>query len=246
MSVVLITGANRGIGKAITEQYLVRPNTIIIAGVRDTKSPTSLSLKDLKTGSGSKLILVTIASDSETSASEAVAALKSSYGISHIDLVVANAGMGGETVPALNTTVKDLADVYKTNTIGPVLLARATYPLLQKSSNPRFVIVSSVLGSIGAMEQAPMPGLAYGASKAAVNYVAKKIHLEYKDITAFVVHPGWIQTELGNGLATAIGMQSAPDTLEKCIPPLVSIFDKANREEHSGKFLVWDGSTLPW
>ena len=54
----------------------------------------------------------------------------------------------------------------------------------------------------------------YGSSKAALNFLTRKIHQENGELTAFVVHPGWIDTDLGNAGAEATGLVKAPDSLE--------------------------------
>jgi norsolorinic acid ketoreductase len=62
--------------------------------------------------------------------------------------------------------------------------------LLLASKTPRFVVVSTELGSIGFQSQRPIPDVAYGMSKAAVNFFVNKIHPEEEAIIAFPIHPG--------------------------------------------------------
>jgi hypothetical protein len=54
----------------------------------------------------------------------------------------------------------------------------------------------------------------YGSSKAALNFLTRKIHQENAELTAFVVHLGWIDTDLGNAGAEAAVLAKAPDSLE--------------------------------
>ena len=68
----LISGTTRGIGKGLVQSLLQRPNTTIIAGVRDTTAPAALALHDLPKAQNSHLILVRLNSTSETDAEEAV------------------------------------------------------------------------------------------------------------------------------------------------------------------------------
>lgn len=65
---------------------------------------------------------------------------------------------------------------------------QAAWPLLEKAKEPKFVYVSSGLGSIAAMEKVPC--LAYGVSKAAANFFVRKVHFECPDMVAVAVHPG--------------------------------------------------------
>lgn len=92
-TIVLISGANRGLGKGLLELYLAKPNHTVIAANRDPQHATSKALADLPTGPGSRLIVVKTDASVETDASEAVKTLITDYGIDHLDLVIANAGV---------------------------------------------------------------------------------------------------------------------------------------------------------
>jgi norsolorinic acid ketoreductase len=83
--------------------------------------------------------------------------------------VVANAGMAEFYGTALQTPIQGSADHLIANTVGPLALFQATWPLLKEAVQPKFVTVSSTVGSIGDMENWPMNATAYGASKAALN-----------------------------------------------------------------------------
>jgi norsolorinic acid ketoreductase len=87
-------------------------------------------------------------------------------------------------------------------------------PLLKASPHPRFILITSVLGSIGFIDNARLPSTAHGSSKAALNFLTRKIRQENAGVTAFIVHPGWIDTELGNAGAEAAGLVRASDRLE--------------------------------
>ncbi|KAF4628346.1 hypothetical protein G7Y89_g9807 [Cudoniella acicularis] len=245
---ILITGANRGIGRAITKLYLSRPNTTLIAGVRDpTNTTTTASLSTLPLGQGSKLVIVKIESSSETDAKTAISTLPQ-HGITHLDLVIANAGIGHYWAKARDVDIEELKQHYLINSIAPLVLFQAALPLLKASKSPKFVTISSALGSIAAMENIPLPSAVYGSSKAALNFTTRKIHQEEGDwgLVAFSVHPGWLKTELGNAGAAAAGLQEAPETLEVVIPQLVSLFDTATREKSSGHFLTYNGTDFQW
>ena len=86
--------------------------------------------------------------------------------------------------------IEDFVDRTETKPPGPFLLFQAVYPLLEKSSHPKFVLVGTPVGSIGGMEKQSRPMFAYGASKAMAHYFVRKIHFEHKDIIAFAVDPG--------------------------------------------------------
>ena len=87
-TVYLITGANRGLGLGMVTALLKRPNTIIIAGVRDVTSSSSQALLSLNAAEASKVVLAHIDSNDQRSAELAVKGLED---IDKIDIVIANA-----------------------------------------------------------------------------------------------------------------------------------------------------------
>lgn len=76
--------------------------------------------------------------------------------------------------------------------------------------------------------------------------MVRKIHFENPGLIAFPIHPGWVQTEMGNAGAEAAGIEKADITLEQSVAGLTSVIDKASREETSGKLMNYDGNVLPW
>jgi len=242
----LITGANRGIGGGLVKVYLSRPNSVVVAAVRDTFSPSSEALFRLPRGDGSSLFVVKLDNLSETDAKEVVEELKTDHGIDRLDIVIANAGIAKNWDTAYNVAIDEVRDHFNVNTIGSLVLFQATWPILQKSSNPKFVYVSSTVGSIGDMEKWPLQAVAYGASKAAMNYISRKMHLENEKLTVFPLHPGWVQTDMGNAGANEHGMTEAPVTLEECVSGMVSKIDSSSRKETSGTFVSFDGAHVNW
>ena len=85
--------------------------------------------------------------------------------------------------------------------MGPLLLYQATRDLLlAANSEPKFFFVSSVLGSVTKEPHIPFTMVAYGMSKAAGNYFARKANLERDRIIVVPVHPGWVQTAMETDL----------------------------------------------
>ena len=70
----------------------------------------------------------------------------------------------------------------KINVNGPLLLFQATYPLLKESKAPKFVALTSPMGSIHTGASWPGGLYNYGASKAAMNWVVRKLHHDFQDI----------------------------------------------------------------
>ncbi|KAL9596518.1 MAG: hypothetical protein Q9219_005739 [cf. Caloplaca sp. 3 TL-2023] len=210
---VLITGARRGLGRGLVQGFLLRPSTTVIAAVRDPADPVSASLQTLPSSSGSNLILVPIDASSETDAQNAVESLQSKHGITKIDIVISNSGVAKHIGVALDTPPKELKDHFEINTVSHLLLFQATWPLLTTTtSEPKFIIISSSVGSIGAMEKEPVPMLAYGSSKAATNFLVRKLHFEHEKLICFTIHPGWVGTQMGWYAAKAYGVEQPSET----------------------------------
>lgn len=76
------------------------------------------------------------------------------------------------------------------------MLFQATVDLLDAAPKPKFVAVSSIGGSTGILHLNPSATTPYGVSKAALNHLVVKIHLEHPNIIAFPLHPGWIETDV--------------------------------------------------
>ncbi|KAG4440081.1 hypothetical protein IFR05_004424 [Cadophora sp. M221] len=234
---VLITGCNRGLGKGLLTTYLSRSNHVVVGAVRDINPSLSASLDALPKGQNTKLILFKLDSASTTDASKLVETIKSTFHIGHLDIVIANAGISNYFGKARVTPAEEMLSHYTVNTLGPLLLFQATAPLLDHGSNPKFVTISSGAGSISGMDKLKVENTAYGASKCALNFVTRKIHMENEGIIAFPINPGWLRTDLGNHAAAGAGMEQAPVSLEDGIKGVVDQIDKATRESSSGKFL---------
>jgi norsolorinic acid ketoreductase len=131
--------------------------------------------------------------------------------------VIANAGISEHYAPASSTSLDQVRSHFEVNSVGVLALFQAVLPLLQKSSRPMFVALSTAVASIGAMENIPVESTAYGMSKVALNYMVKRIHVENKDLISFVISPGWVQTEMGQAGAAASGLEEAPVKLEDSI-----------------------------
>ncbi|KAI9733425.1 MAG: hypothetical protein M1834_003509 [Cirrosporium novae-zelandiae] len=239
---VLITGSNRGLGKGLLSAYLSRPNHIVIAGVRNSSTVSSKALQDLPHGKNSKVIVVKINSSSETDALVAVDTLRSDYKITKLHVVIANAGISNYFGKAAVTPAEQMFEHFKINSVAPLLLFQATAPLLNTAINPKFVAITSGAGSISNMGNLPVENTAYGASKAAANFITRKIHFENSNLIAFPVQPGWLQTDA----TTGVGMSEAPVTVQDGVNGVIDKIDNATREKTSGTFVTWDGEQLGW
>ena len=211
MTTVLITGANKvsnhssatpaslqcliidrqGLGRGFVEKYLSRPNTTVVAAARDPDGQDARDLTNISKAEGSKLITVKIDSTSETHAVNAISTIKG-QGITHLDVVIANAGIFKSEAFLKISVAKtsDLIEHVDVNVNGPIRLFQAVLPLLQAAKQPRFAVISSGVATIGGAEHIPWAVSSYGASKAALNFVLRRIHIENPDLIAISFHPG--------------------------------------------------------
>jgi NAD(P)-dependent dehydrogenase (short-subunit alcohol dehydrogenase family) len=227
MTTILITGANRGIGFALTEAYLKRGDRVI-ATVRDPFNVPAL----LKTAPRGQMILLGMEVIDDRSVSRAVASLREP-----IDVLINNAGiMGPERQSALDMDFAGFAQTLAVNTIAPLRVAQAFLPNLRQSKNPRILTVSSQMGALAGSSSGRV---AYRTSKAAVNKLMQGLADELKPegISVVVAHPGWVQTDMGG--------QGADITPQQSAAGLIALIDRLTIKE-TGQFFRWDGSIHPW
>jgi NAD(P)-dependent dehydrogenase (short-subunit alcohol dehydrogenase family) len=171
MPIVFITGVGRGIGHALALAYLAQPNTTVIGSVRNKADAKYQDLKSSPAATGSKLILVSIESSSLTDPKKAVEEIQAA-GIDHVDIAIANAGYSPPFAGADAVEIKDIEESFRVNTVAPLVLFQALKPLLDKSSSPKWVTMSSAVGSITNIELYGVGALvSYGVAKAGLNWI---------------------------------------------------------------------------
>ncbi|THX81132.1 NAD(P)-binding protein [Aureobasidium pullulans] len=246
-TVYVITGANRGLGLALTTTLALRPNTVIFACIRTFTPATTEVLTSLPVGQDSYVAPLKIDATVPLHAKQAVETITQIYGYNHVDVVIANSGISDYYGTAAETPLEALRTHFEVNTIGPLALFQAFLPLLLQSAHPRFVAMTSGAASLREMEHMPlMPVTAYGASKAALNYIVRKIHFENLGVCSWVLSPGWVRTEMGNHGAEVVGMERAPVLLEQSVEAMIEEIDSATREEISGTFQSFDDTKREW
>jgi len=226
MPTVVITGANRGIGLEFARQYAADGWTVI-ATCRDLANPGGLAEV-----AGVDLFALSV--DDTASIKAFASALKGRS----IDLLINNAGIIG---PALEQQSKDGIDVdgwletLKVNGLAPILVSLGLRPLL--AAGAKVATVSSQLGSITETESGGM--YAYRASKAAINMGNRTLAADWRDdgITCIVLHPGWVQTDMGGPKAPV----SPPDS----VAGMRRVIAAAGPGD-SGAFFAYDGRRIPW
>jgi NAD(P)-dependent dehydrogenase (short-subunit alcohol dehydrogenase family) len=174
-SVALVTGANRGIGKAVAEGLLERGAAKVYAGVRDPQSVTD-----------PRLVPVELDVTDVTRVGEVAREL------GDVEIVVNNAGIGRPGTP-LQAGLDDARAQLEVNFLGIVSTTQAFAPVLAENGGGAFVNVLSVVSWVGS------PSLAtYSASKAAAwSYTnASRVELKLQGTQVLGVHVGFVDTDL--------------------------------------------------
>ncbi|KAI9711720.1 MAG: hypothetical protein M1820_001864 [Bogoriella megaspora] len=241
--VLLPTDNSKGLGRGFVEILLLRSDTTVIATTRSSSQFSHLS--DLAKHPSSQLITVAIESESKYDAIYAVEDLQQNYSIAKLDVVIACAGATVSPAPAAEVAIQDIQNCFMVNTIAPLLLFQATKPLLERAASPKFVVISSIAGSLGEVPSYTSPCAAYGTSKAATNFLVLRIGKENPGLLAMALHPGWIRTDMGNAAATRAGKAEAPITISEAVEGVLQEIDTAT-EESSGAFRTFDHQILPW
>lgn len=186
-----ITGTSSGFGRLLTERLLARGDRVA-ATVRKSEA-----LADLKAQYGDRLWIASL----EMTDSDAIrATIDKAFGdLSHIDVVVSNAGYGlfGAAEELEDNQVRDLID---TNLIGSIQLIRAALPHLRKQQAGRILQVSSEGG------QMAYPGFSlYHASKWGIEGFVESVRQEVEPfgIGLTLVEPGPTQTNFSASLISS-------------------------------------------
>jgi NAD(P)-dependent dehydrogenase (short-subunit alcohol dehydrogenase family) len=231
MTIIVITGANKGLGYEAARQLVEAGHTVYV-GARDAERGARAA-REL----GATPLLIDVRDD------ESVAAAAKRLGdeVGRVDVLINNAGIGGGRKPVGETTAADLHAVYDTNVYGVVRVTGAFLPLLEASGSPVVVNVSSGMGSIAittdpARFESTLVGLAYPSSKTAVNMLTTMYAKAYPRIRFNAVDPGYTATDLNQHRGT--------QTVEQGVVPVVRMA-LIGPDGPTGTFVDADG-TVPW
>ncbi|HEY4559990.1 MAG TPA: SDR family oxidoreductase [Lysobacter sp.] len=229
---VLITGANRGIGLEYVRQLLARGDHVIATARHPAQAH---DLNRLVAEHPGRLHVFPLDVMDPKAEAEVARELPLVLGAEPLHLLINNAGLlhSGERfghVPAAN-----LEDSFRTNAMGPFLLAQALAPRL--ADGAKVANMTSQLGSIANTTRFGTPTYAIG--KAALNMVTRLLAAALADrgIAVVSLHPGWVQTDMGGA--------QAPLAPEQSVAGLLRVIDGLDMAR-SGSFLDWQGETLPW
>lgn len=216
----LVTGAGRGLGRALCAVLLAR-GWQVIACARDPA----------RAGLSQKTRLRIEPLDLADPAS--IQRLAERLSGVQLDLVLHNAAIRGDTGGLSGLTSGDFLAVMTVNVIGPLLLTKALIGQVTEAGCVAFI--SSRAGSMSEGHD-PDRDYAYCASKAALNRMVVKLAADHPQVF-LSLHPGWVKTEMGGAAAEV--------TPEDSAAALVILIESSGAAE-SGSFRAYDGTTIGW
>ncbi len=228
---VVVTGANRGIGLEFVRQYLARGDSVT-AACREPAGAAALNALGAPAGDRLRVLACDVSDDAR------VADFAERLGDAPVDLLINNAGVGGEWTSLDALSTERALHTYSVNALGPLRVTRALLPNLLRGNTRRVVHITSGMGSIA--DNTSGGAYAYRMSKAALNMASKTlaIDLRDKDITSVVINPGWVQTDMGGA--------GAPLPVHDSVAAMIARFDALTLDD-SGRFLDWRRPEgFPW
>ena len=221
MAFAVVTGANRGIGLALTKELRQRGYQVLAA----CRAPSpALSALD-----------VDIADDVDVTQNAGIERLASSVGTRNIDLLINNAGIlrWGDKLEALD--VKGIREQFEVNALGPLLVTSKLRTRLPRGA--KVALITSRMGSIDDNSSGGFYG--YRMSKAALNMAGKSLaeDLRAQGVAVAILHPGMVKTDMVGDHGQVEPEQAAQGLLAR-----IDALTLAT----SGGFWHANGERLPW
>lgn len=231
MPSVMVTGASRGIGLEFVHQY-AEAGYEVHALARNPHG--SKSLNDLaKTHPNIRVHPLDVSDFS------AIELLGRELAGQPLDILINNAGVYGpkEGQNLGRLDYEAWMSAFKVNALAPLKMVETFLPHLERGSKRIIASLSTQMASIG--NNASGGNYIYRTTKAALNMALKNLSLDLrsKGIVVFILHPGWVKTDMGGQGATLSPKESVSQMRR-----LISRLDA----EFSGKFLNYKGEELPW
>ena len=218
----VITGANRGIGLEFCRQLSARGDHVIATTRTESEELGSLGVQ---------------VEELDVADPQSIRALAERLDGKAVDVLLNNAGIGGHGPSIGEIEPQALLDFFRVNSVGPLLVTQALLSQLERGARRLVVSVTSRMGSIADNTSGGAYG--YRASKAALNMynASMSVDLAERGIATVVVHPGWVQTDMGGN--------SAPLTTAESVAGLLRVLDRLGSSD-SGRFLDHSGNEIPW
>ena len=186
---VLITGASRGIGKAIAIEFAKKGYDVIVNYKNNYEKAKEVCDEINKYGVKSLVIKCDISNEEEVKKMYEI--VKKEFG--HLDSLVNNAGIANDGV-FFDKTKEDFIKVYETNLVGPFLCVKYLRKLMNENSS--IVNISSTNG----IDTYYPYSADYDCSKASLISLSNNLAVELAPIRVNTVAPGWVNTEMNKEL----------------------------------------------
>jgi NAD(P)-dependent dehydrogenase (short-subunit alcohol dehydrogenase family) len=221
--VILIVGANRGLGLGLARE-MHRRGWQVIGTARQPERAA-----DLKAIPGVRVEAL------DVNDPDAVDSFAARLGALQLDVLFVNAGVSGpDHRSASKATREEIGALFYTNAVAPIRLARALADLVRPGDGV-IAFMSSRLGSIALTSgQHEL----YSASKAALNMLTRALAAELQGrFTVLSLHPGWVRTDMGG--------ENAPLDVPTSVHGLADVIEQAGgRRDHA--FADYQGQPLAW
>jgi 3-oxoacyl-[acyl-carrier protein] reductase len=194
--VALVTGGNRGIGRAVALSLAEGGADVAVVYRRDGDAAAA-TVKDVEAlGRRAGAYAADVAVPDEVDA--VVAAVVADFG--YVDIVVNNAGVASRGRSVADTDAEEVERLFRVHAVGAHSLCRAVLPSMRARPRGDIVMISSVI-----TRDAPPNGAPYAMAKAAVEILAATLAKEERrhGIHVNVVAPGLVETDMGRRLAKA-------------------------------------------
>jgi len=217
-NIALVTGATQGIGRE-TARRLAGLGWTVWIGARDVEAGEKVAAQigadtgaELGADLAADVRVVQLDVTDDASVAAAVRTVDDAHG--RLDVLVNNAGIAGPWVGPRETVPVDFLPVYGVNVLGPVRTTHAFLPLLDRSAQPRVVMVSSGMGSFGVTTdpdrfESTLHNIVYTSSKAALNMVASQYAKALDGYQVLIVDPGYTSTAFNGNRGTQTVEQGA-------------------------------------
>jgi len=229
---VLVTGASRGFGAALSQAFAER-GARVFAGARGARPGLEAALARHPES------LRAIELDVQSVTSIERARLEVAEHVDALDIVVNNAAIRSATAsnPISTIDFDDVALTFDVNSIGPLRVTQAFLPLLRGGVWPTLVNISSEAGSIG--QSGRDREFDYCMSKAALNMATRLMANHLKGAArVFSLHPGWLRTDMGGAHAALDPLAAARES--------AALIEREARNSDGPLFIDHSGVPLPW
>jgi len=236
----IITGASRGLGLEFTRQLLQSSHNTVFATCRSPSTAHPLTAVANSPEKKGTIHVLQLDQNSEESVVEAAKKVGEILGeAGRIDYILNNAGTNycGADSPLSIKREPFLATI-AANVLGAALVTQAFLPFVLRGGEEERRVVLNMTSGLGSMAlTSSVKATSYSISKAGVNMLTRHQSFETPSVIFLAVDPGWVKTDMGG--------PGAMLEAEFSIASVLKVLLGATKED-SGKFLRYDGKSLPW